>query len=781
MFRKNLLSITLSVALFGLTACNGNDSSSPAAPSATLANQYQNVIDRSGTPLQFRDFDSYANLKYNPLLDLGAWHGFLLPASDSEWGGFTGPMVIAEEYSLFFASELDKLTLSDESGRAFPLTSANKQALYAIPGALVQRFEFEPFTLELELRYGDARTALVRTRLINHTDAPLTLKLNWQGELLNQWDANKTVAEQYPAWTRTISQTERGVAFQFGKLRSTWNIMQSGSASYRIDRTLPSRTTLDEQGLGYVSEASLTLSAKGQQDIYTLQSYVHSSADADRFEQSRQALLADPASHFDDSIRRWEDYLARGLSNQGIPESERRIAVKAMETLNGNWRSPAGAILHDGVTPSNTARWFDGVWAWDSWKHAYAMAHFNPEVAKNNVRAMYDYQIQADDPVRPQDAGMVIDAVFYNKLADRGGDGGNARAGSGSPLELRLDRVKVSEGISLTDFRGSFSPNGGLNGQFSARVNEVAEVTGTVVPAKGGSAVRVQSQDAGSVLASAGIFDNARGGALDLQLMPDGAADHYRGTVMAKDFRVRNAPVLAALLTNLQEGDVLFIDEIHRLSRQVEEVLYPALEDYALDIMIGKGPSAQSIRINLPRFTLVGATTRAGQITGPLRDRFGVLLKLELYSPDELSRIIQRSAGILDQPITPEGAYELAKCSRGTPRVANRFLKRVRDFATVLGDGIIDRDVSLMSLKRMDVDALGLDELDRSLLRAIIEMYNGGPVGLETLAAAIGEDSGTLEDVYEPYLLQNGFLNRTPRGRMASPLAYSHLGYEKIS
>ena len=233
---------------------------------------------------------------------------------------------------------------------------------------------------------------------------------------------------------------------------------------------------------------------------------------------------------------------------------------------------------------------------------------------------------------------------------------------------------------------------------------------------------------------------------------------------------------IAALLTNLQEGDVLFIDEIHRLSRQVEEVLYPALEDYALDIMIGKGPSAQSIRINLPRFTLVGATTRAGQITGPLRDRFGVLLKLELYSPDELSNIIIRSAGILDQPITPEGAYELAKCSRGTPRVANRFLKRVRDFATVLGDGIIDRDVALLSLKRMDVDALGLDELDRSLLRAIIEMYNGGPVGLETLAAALGEEAVTLEDLCEPYLMQMGFLTRTPRGRCATRLAYEHLG-----
>ena len=251
---------------------------------------------------------------------------------------------------------------------------------------------------------------------------------------------------------------------------------------------------------------------------------------------------------------------------------------------------------------------------------------------------------------------------------------------------------------------------------------------------------------------------------------------------MGQNIRITSGPAiekpgdLAALLTNLQEGDVLFIDEIHRLSRQVEEVLYPALEDYALDIMIGKGPSAQSIRINLPRFTLVGATTRAGQITGPLRDRFGVLLKLELYGPEELSRIIQRSAGILDQPITPEGAYELAKCSRGTPRVANRFLKRIRDFATVLGDGVIDREVALMGLKRMDVDALGLDELDRSLLRAIIEMYNGGPVGLETLAAALGEEAVTLEDLCEPYLMQMGFLTRTPRGRCATKLAYEHLG-----
>ena len=251
---------------------------------------------------------------------------------------------------------------------------------------------------------------------------------------------------------------------------------------------------------------------------------------------------------------------------------------------------------------------------------------------------------------------------------------------------------------------------------------------------------------------------------------------------MGVQIRITSGPAiekpgdLAALLTNLQEGDVLFIDEIHRLSRQVEEVLYPALEDYALDIMIGKGPSAQSIRINLPRFTLIGATTRAGQLTGPLRDRFGVLLKLELYSPAELARIVLRSAGILSQPCTPEGALELAKCSRGTPRVANRLLKRVRDFAEVLGDGTIDEQAARVALKRMDIDALGLDELDRSLLRAIIELYNGGPVGLDTLAAALGEEAVTLEDVCEPYLMQMGFLTRTPRGRCATRLAYEHLG-----
>ena len=246
---------------------------------------------------------------------------------------------------------------------------------------------------------------------------------------------------------------------------------------------------------------------------------------------------------------------------------------------------------------------------------------------------------------------------------------------------------------------------------------------------------------------------------------------------MGVQIRITSGPAiekpgdLAALLTNLQEGDILFIDEIHRLSRQVEEVLYPALED----IMIGKGPSAQSIRINPPRFTLVGATTRAGQLTGPLRDRFGILLKLEPYSPDELATIIMRSAGILNIPIDRPGALELAKCARGTPRIANRLLKRVRDFATVEGNGAIDGPTAVAARRQMDIDELGLDELDRSVLRAIIELYGGGPVGLDTLAANLGEESVTLEDVCEPYLMQMGMLTRTPRGRCVTRLAYEHL------
>ena len=251
---------------------------------------------------------------------------------------------------------------------------------------------------------------------------------------------------------------------------------------------------------------------------------------------------------------------------------------------------------------------------------------------------------------------------------------------------------------------------------------------------------------------------------------------------MGVGIRVTSGPAiekpgdLAALLTNLTPGDILFIDEIHRLNRVVEEILYPAMEDFAIDIIVGKGPSANSIRLDLPKFTLVGATTRAGQLSAPLRDRFGVSLRLELYSPEELSKIVTRSATILGMEIDPKGAYEIASRSRGTPRIANRFLRRVRDFATVLCDGVITKEAADMALQRLDVDHLGLDTIDRRMLTAIIRHYNGGPVGLETLAATIGEEAVTLEDVYEPYLMQLGFLTRTPRGRCATVSAYDHLG-----
>ena len=267
---------------------------------------------------------------------------------------------------------------------------------------------------------------------------------------------------------------------------------------------------------------------------------------------------------------------------------------------------------------------------------------------------------------------------------------------------------------------------------------------------------------------------------------PPGLGKTTLSTIIANEMnvniRVTSGPAiekqgdLAALLTNLSENDILFIDEIHRLNRSVEEVLYPAMEDFALDIIIGKGPSARSIRIDLPKFTLVGATTRAGQLTAPLRDRFGVILRLELYTVEQLTEIVTRSAGILGIECEQEGAVEIARRSRGTPRIANRLLKRVRDFAQVLGDGVITREIADEALRRQEIDQLGLDAIDRRMLTTIIRTYGGGPVGLETLAAAIGEESVTLEDVYEPYLMQIGFLSRTPRGRCVTPQAYEHLG-----
>jgi len=277
-----------------------------------------------------------------------------------------------------------------------------------------------------------------------------------------------------------------------------------------------------------------------------------------------------------------------------------------------------------------------------------------------------------------------------------------------------------------------------------------------------------------------------RGESLDHVLLygPPGLGKTTLSNIIANEMgvsiRITSGPAiekqgdLAALLTNLSENDILFVDEIHRLSRSVEEILYPAMEDYALDIIIGKGPSARSIRLDLPKFTLIGATTKAGALTAPLRDRFGVILRLEMYTPEELKKIILRSAGILGIGITDEGADELAMRSRGTPRIANRLLKRVRDFAQIKADGVITNQVAKDALEALEVDSLGLDSIDKKMLLAVINNYGGGPVGLDTLAATIGEESETIEDVYEPYLMQIGFINRTPRGRMVTKLCYDH-------
>ena len=283
-----------------------------------------------------------------------------------------------------------------------------------------------------------------------------------------------------------------------------------------------------------------------------------------------------------------------------------------------------------------------------------------------------------------------------------------------------------------------------------------------------------------------------RGDALDHVLLygPPGLGKTTLSMIISNELgvniRITSGPAiekpgdLAALLSNLNENDVLFIDEIHRLARQVEEVLYPAMEDNAIDIMIGKGPSARSIRLDLPKFTLIGATTRAGQISAPLRDRFGVILRLDLYSPEQLKLIIMRSARLLKRDCTPDGAYELAKRSRGTPRIANRLLKRSRDFAQVLGDNVIDHEIVQTSLERLGIDQVGLEPLDIKMLKTIIENYSGGPVGLETIAVLLGEEPVTIEDVYEPFLMQLGFLYRTPRGRCVTPKAYEYLGIEQF-
>ncbi len=399
--------------------------------SATTSNtsNTSNVIDRTGTPKQYKDYDKYQNQRFNPLLDLGAWHGFLLPEQENSYAAFTGPMVIAEEYSLFIAEKLEQLTITDLSNNQALDFSKAKITRTSKPGELLQSFAFKKLNLELSLHFISNRTAIIETRISNHTNKKLELALTWQGELLSKWDDKRTVKEALPQWHRSLTSNANKVVFHFSEVRNTWNIMTSKSAQYQISRSLPSQTSINQAQHNYQSTANITLAKNSTNSIFTTQSYFHSQSEADAEQAFIKEALVKPQAKILASQQRWQQYLKKGMAvannSRKRSSAQDKVAIKAMETLNGNWRSPAGQLTHDGVTPSVTARWFNGVWAWDSWKHAYAMAHFNSDIAKENIRAMFTYQVQADDAIRPQDEGMVIDAIFYNKDKTRGGDGGN--------------------------------------------------------------------------------------------------------------------------------------------------------------------------------------------------------------------------------------------------------------------------------------------------------------------------------------------------------------------
>jgi len=385
----------------------------------------RNVIDRTGTPQQHKDYDSYQNQKFNPFFDMGAWHGFLLPDDKSGYGAFTGPMIIAQEYSLFIAEQLEQLRIIDNNTqKAVDLTSA-ELAIYSQPGALIQHYALPQFDLTLSLHFISNRTALISTKIANKTDQKQSLQLSWQGALLSQWDDKQTVKTALPTWSRNITSHEYGLNINFGEIRATWDILTSASAQYQISRSLPSSTQLSANQLSYISTTQVNITKHSSLELFTTQSYFHNKTEANIEQALITDALAEPEKYQQASKTRWQAYLDQGVNLKDKTDKQKLVAIKSIETLLGNWRSAAGNLLHDSVTPSVTARWFNGTWAWDTWKHAYAMASFNPSLAKNNIRAMFDYQIQANDPLRPEDQGMITDAVFYNKDQPRGGDGGN--------------------------------------------------------------------------------------------------------------------------------------------------------------------------------------------------------------------------------------------------------------------------------------------------------------------------------------------------------------------
>lgn len=411
-----LKTLTPALSLFILSSVSNSVNATSTA--------YSDVINRFGSPDKMKDYDKFGNQKFNPLLDMGSWHGFLLPDENNLLGSFTGPMIIAEEYSLFLAKSLEQLSVTNKTtGNKYDFSKAKKQ-LNSLPGSLKQIYIWSDLTLELSLSFATDRSAIVSTKISNLSHQDLELDLSWQGQLLNKYNDTKTVKQALLNWQRNISTNEQGINISFSEVQNTWNIMMSNQAQYSIKRSINTQTTIDKTNLSYLSKSQVEILPNKSQTLYTVQSYVHSQDEYIAEQSKVDKILTEPQNYISQSKLRWQKYLSQGLSN---PNSliDNRLAVKSIETLNGNWRSAAGQIKHDIVSPSVTARWFNGAWAWDTWKHAYAMANFNPEIAKSNIRAMFDYQIQPNDTLRPQDAGMVIDAIFYNKDQARGGKGGN--------------------------------------------------------------------------------------------------------------------------------------------------------------------------------------------------------------------------------------------------------------------------------------------------------------------------------------------------------------------
>jgi len=381
-----------------------------------------NVIDRTGSPTAMKDYDKYANQRFNPLFDLGSWHGFMLPDTPQYYGGFTGPMIIAQEYSLNLAAQLDRLSLfNTQSNKAYDLSRADV-TIGNSPGQLSQKYVFDDLTLSLKLHFVSNRSALVSSTIINHTNQPLTLALTWQGKLLQQWNDKQSIKQALPNWQRKLTATKTSLTIGLAPANQTWSMMLSAGAQYQINRSLESTTVIDNDKHSYISKAKISVPPGQQQQFVSSHSYWHTSEDKAQDPLTSAHMLANAHQLITTSKNRWQKYLSAGLTTE---QPHNHLAIKAIETLNGNWRSAAGAIKRDVVTPSVTARWFNGAWAWDSWKHAYALASFNPELAKSNILAMFDYQIKLDDPIRPYDHGMVIDAIFYDKDTQRGGSGGN--------------------------------------------------------------------------------------------------------------------------------------------------------------------------------------------------------------------------------------------------------------------------------------------------------------------------------------------------------------------